>query len=200
MATTSPGPGVPSPRRNATQWRPGEWDWQRDAHCRDLGTDLFFARENQPRHKVDEQEQRAKHYCRSCTVRLDCLRHALRTPEHHGVWGETTSKERSDLAGTRMPRSGWQQRPAGLGAGTPATSTPRRTHTTPDSRPVTNADVAGLAGVSPSTVSRALAGVQVDDETRRKVLDAAAAIGYRSSTAPSQRCATPSPRGARGYW
>ena len=156
--TPSP-PERPDPRQD----QPSAWDWQRDAHCRDVGTDLFFPRENEPRDEVVEQERRAKHYCRRCTVRLRCLQHALTTPERHGVWGGTTPKERSVLA--RGARSEPSQHPSATARS--STDTPprhRHRHTAPHRpRPVTGADVAR------ATVSRALAGVQVDDDTRRKV-------------------------------
>ncbi|WP_242402680.1 LacI family DNA-binding transcriptional regulator, partial [Komagataeibacter kakiaceti] len=47
-------------------------------------------------------------------------------------------------------------------------------------RPVTSTDVARRAGVSQSAVSRAFShGASIAPETRRKVMEAAAALNYR---------------------
>lgn len=54
----------------------------------------------------------------------------------------------------------------------------------PDGRPPTIIDVAAQAGTSKSTVSNVLQGkVHVDERTRARVLDAIAALGYRTNVA-----------------
>ena len=66
--------------------------WQARAACRDLPNEVFFA--GQGRRPDD-----AKHICRPCPVRRQCLAFALATPEpiDYGVWGATTRKERQEL-------------------------------------------------------------------------------------------------------
>lgn len=39
----------------------------------------------------------AKEVCRSCPVRLECLRYALQHPGLHGVWGGTSFEERKSM-------------------------------------------------------------------------------------------------------
>lgn len=43
------------------------------------------------------QERRAKSICAGCPVAEECLSHALRTGQDHGIWGGLTSEERRDL-------------------------------------------------------------------------------------------------------
>lgn len=57
-----------------------------------------------------------------------------------------------------------------------------KNHRPPPARPPTIRDVAARAGVSPATVSNALSGLRgVTDNRRRAVLEAVAALGYKSN-------------------
>lgn len=78
-----------------------EWDWQLDARCRGLATDMFFSSEHDAGAQHAEREETAKGICRACTVRRRCLRHALSFGETHGIWGATTPRERRQLTGDR---------------------------------------------------------------------------------------------------
>jgi len=42
------------------------------------------------------REMRAKAICDSCSVRRDCLAHALTVREQHGIWGGSTEAERRE--------------------------------------------------------------------------------------------------------
>ena len=55
-------------------------DWQEQARCRGVDTDLFF-----PADGANPNE--ARWFCRRCPVTRQCLDAAMRGDEQHGVWG-----------------------------------------------------------------------------------------------------------------
>lgn len=65
-------------------------DWQDEAACRQVGTDLFFPASG-------DTSARAKAICKDCPVRVKCLEYALRTGQTYGVWGGLTTQERNQL-------------------------------------------------------------------------------------------------------
>lgn len=69
------------------------WSWYGQALCRDHPTDLFFPDDQ---HGTDKRriEDAAKSVCKKCPVRIACAEHALLTPEHYGIWGAMTPRER----------------------------------------------------------------------------------------------------------
>lgn len=67
-----------------------ERPWAVFAACRESEADLFFSGS-----KADERAALA--LCRICTVRDECLDHALEVRERFGVWGGTTEKQRRSL-------------------------------------------------------------------------------------------------------
>ncbi|MFC0452282.1 WhiB family transcriptional regulator [Rhodococcus jostii] len=71
------------------------WDWQLHARCRSTGSATFFAPEGEPAGQRIRREHDAKKICLDCEVRLQCLAHALDTPDQHGVWGGVTERERA---------------------------------------------------------------------------------------------------------
>ncbi|GGF11709.1 WhiB family transcriptional regulator [Williamsia phyllosphaerae] len=77
----------------------GNYDWQLNANCRGLDTDLFYPATT-TRGKIRERhEAAAKQICRQCPVRVACHTHAMRHHEPHGVWGGTTPRDRALLTG-----------------------------------------------------------------------------------------------------
>jgi WhiB family transcriptional regulator, redox-sensing transcriptional regulator len=70
-------------------------DWWRQAACQDADPDLFFPISASGAAAADIVL--AKHVCRTCRVRLDCLDYALATRQVHGIWGGTTEDERQRL-------------------------------------------------------------------------------------------------------
>ena len=59
-------------------------------------------------------------------------------------------------------------------------------------RPATSSDVARLANVSQSTVSRVFSDTcKLSDETRKRVLEAAKQLGYRPNTPVADQLTTP---------
>ena len=73
-------------------------DWQQQAACRALDTEIFFP-PVVPEHKQQREarESRAKAICATCPVQEACLDWALRTEEPHGVWGGYSESERKQL-------------------------------------------------------------------------------------------------------
>ena len=71
------------------------WDWQMQASCRDLSSELFFhpPRERGPARV--KREARAKAVCRGCPVLQQCRDHALAVQEPYGVWGGLSVTERN---------------------------------------------------------------------------------------------------------
>lgn len=67
-----------------------ERPWAVFAACRDAEPNLFFSGSR-------DEERVALALCRTCTVRNDCLDHALELRERFGVWGGTTEKDRKRL-------------------------------------------------------------------------------------------------------
>jgi len=57
--------------------------------CRHLDPSLF-----DPVPGDELGETRAKKYCQSCPVRLDCIELALKFPNLPGIWGGLTQRER----------------------------------------------------------------------------------------------------------
>jgi WhiB family redox-sensing transcriptional regulator len=72
--------------------------WRSRAACRGPETALFFPPTHpERRDERDARELRAKAICRECPVTQECLEHALRAGETHGIWGGLTESERRGL-------------------------------------------------------------------------------------------------------
>jgi WhiB family redox-sensing transcriptional regulator len=72
--------------------------WRTRAACRGPETALFFPpSSSERREERDVRESRAKAICRQCPVRSECLDHALRVGESHGIWGGLNEHERRGL-------------------------------------------------------------------------------------------------------
>jgi WhiB family redox-sensing transcriptional regulator len=90
---------LPAPRSESYQW-------QLDAACRGMETDLFFHPYGERDPSRSRRVQQAKAICTECPVRLRCAEHAVRVGEVYGVWGGLSEEERAELR-TRggLPRS-----------------------------------------------------------------------------------------------
>lgn len=94
-------------------------DWRARGACRDLGSTLFFAADEETPAARRAREAAAKAVCSTCVVLLLCRTHALSGPELHGTWGGLTEAERaslraglrSDSAPGRRPRAVLDQAP-----------------------------------------------------------------------------------------
>lgn len=77
--------------------------WMCDAACRDVDPDLFFGTDpgwGQITETIAQRrarEKRAKALCAQCPVRDACLEYAMTTPEHDGLWGGLTDRERDEM-------------------------------------------------------------------------------------------------------
>ena len=69
-------------------------DWMDDAACRHVQSVDFFPGSGEPC-------EQARAVCAGCPVIAQCLEHALTYPEHHGVWGGTTPRQRKEMRGRR---------------------------------------------------------------------------------------------------
>ena len=106
--------GVPERRQRAEKpWataRIAHTEWRSAAACRSADPELFFPISASG--PAREQAAEAKAICAICRVRRECLTFALRTGQHHGIWGGTTEDERaasrrrtaSEQAVTKEPR------------------------------------------------------------------------------------------------
>lgn len=83
------------------------WDWQLQAACRGMATDVFFHPDRERGDARERREAQAKAVCASCPVRRECLEHALTVREPYGVWGGATEHERAEIrAARRRARAG----------------------------------------------------------------------------------------------
>ncbi|MEA5363510.1 WhiB family transcriptional regulator [Amycolatopsis sp., V23-08] len=73
------------------------WDWQRDAACRDIDSTTFFHPDHERGLAKDDRDRLAKAICTGCPVIEACRRHALLVREPYGVWGGLTAAERVAL-------------------------------------------------------------------------------------------------------
>lgn len=72
------------------------WDWQLNASCRDMDSDLFFHPERERGPARAAREARAKQICQGCPVLQQCRDHALAVREAYGVWGGLSAVERDE--------------------------------------------------------------------------------------------------------
>ena len=70
------------------------WHWQLRGNCSGHPLEVFFP-DDDSRSSLRRREDAAKRICRQCPVVNECRDHALRTPEHHGIWGAMTARERA---------------------------------------------------------------------------------------------------------
>lgn len=69
--------------------------WRMKAACRGQDPEVFFP--DQANTSDTKDVDRAKQFCASCRVTLDCLKFALLTNATEGVWGGLDEQERDDL-------------------------------------------------------------------------------------------------------
>lgn len=73
-------------------------EWHYEALCATVEKpdEIFFGEdENQGRTSMTVSHLReVKAFCKQCPVFVDCLTHALTTPERHGIWAGTSKRTR----------------------------------------------------------------------------------------------------------
>ncbi|WP_078280896.1 WhiB family transcriptional regulator [Mycobacteroides franklinii] len=97
------GKAVTRPKFRGAEARLDELEWQVNAVCRGMSTDIFYFAETQRGTVRKQYEIQAKKICNECPVRMPCAAYAIRTDEPHGVWGAMTTRERR-IAMTRSQR------------------------------------------------------------------------------------------------
>lgn len=80
------------------------WEWQLDAACRTLPTELFFHPEGERGAARERRERVAKAICAGCPVAAACRAHALTVREPYGIWGALGEQERMELLGPVRPQ------------------------------------------------------------------------------------------------
>lgn len=80
-----------------------QYDWRRDAICRDTDPDLFFPVGTTGQALV--QIERAREVCHECPVSTDCLEFALETNQDSGIWGGTSEEERRKIRREMVARN-----------------------------------------------------------------------------------------------
>ena len=81
-----------------------DWEWQYQAACRSLPTEMFFHPDGERGPRRKNRENAAKAICYSCPVLAQCREHALASQEPYGIWGGLSEEERFDLISSRSPR------------------------------------------------------------------------------------------------
>lgn len=71
--------------------------WREEAACQDTNPRIWFPDGAGGLRAAKE----AKAICARCSVRVDCLTHALSHPEPYGTWGGMTETERDRTARRR---------------------------------------------------------------------------------------------------
>ncbi len=74
-----------------------EWEWQYEAACRELPTEMFFHPDGERGPRRRNRENAAKAVCFSCPVIKQCREHALKVQEPYGIWGGLTEDERLEI-------------------------------------------------------------------------------------------------------
>jgi WhiB family redox-sensing transcriptional regulator len=75
------------------------WDWQLEAACRGMDSNLFFHPPNERSRARNRRVAAAKTICGTCVVVECCLEHALLVKEPYGIWGGRSEEERAELLG-----------------------------------------------------------------------------------------------------
>ncbi len=89
--------GLPAPLTD-------HWDWQADAACRGMDSDVFFHPPNERARGRRRRVAAARAVCQSCPVIRSCLAHALAAPEPYGIWGGLSEEERAARLGRESLR------------------------------------------------------------------------------------------------
>lgn len=68
--------------------KPAPGEWAADGLCKNHPTpEIWFPARGESTHE-------AKLICRMCPVQTECLQHAIRYGEKHGIWGGRSERER----------------------------------------------------------------------------------------------------------
>ena len=76
------------------------WNWRSASRCRTSNAEDLFV--------TGRKQREARHFCRTCPVRTECLAHALDQRIEFGVWGGMTERERRALLRRRPDVTSWR--------------------------------------------------------------------------------------------
>lgn len=71
------------------------WDWQSNAACRGLDSDVFFSPPGERGRARRDREATARAICENCAVQPDCAQFARTGGETFGFWGGLSERDRS---------------------------------------------------------------------------------------------------------
>ena len=74
-----------------------DWEWQFNAACKGMATDIFFYSERERGPRRARREKIAKSICAKCPVIKECRDQALKLAEPYGIWGGLTEEERLSI-------------------------------------------------------------------------------------------------------
>lgn len=78
--------------------RDDDHTWHARAACQgEMGLSFYPPLRPERRAAKAAREERAKRICESCSVRDECLDHALTVGERYGIWGGLNELERKHL-------------------------------------------------------------------------------------------------------
>lgn len=83
-------------------------EWMALANCRGLDPDVMFpssGSKDDVDESVNDAVLAAKAVCAGCSVREECLEHALVNREEYGVWGGASERERRRMRRSRRQGS-----------------------------------------------------------------------------------------------
>jgi WhiB family redox-sensing transcriptional regulator len=80
----------------AKQPRPllSDWEWQEEAACRDLPTEMYFHPDGERGPRRRNRENAAKAVCATCPVMMQCREQSIALHEPYGIWGGLSEDER----------------------------------------------------------------------------------------------------------
>ena len=77
------------------------WNWRSASRCRTSDAEDLFV--------PGRKQREARHFCRVCPVRTECLAYALDQRVEFGVWGGMTERERRALLRRRPDVTSWRE-------------------------------------------------------------------------------------------
>lgn len=92
--------------QTTTTYEPTAESWRSQGSCQWVDPELFFPVKG-------GSALAAKRICSQCSVRVQCLEYALRTPRIDGIWGGTSERERCRIRAMENVaevKQGWRGR------------------------------------------------------------------------------------------
>jgi WhiB family redox-sensing transcriptional regulator len=81
-----------------------DWEWQEQAACRGLDTEMFFHPDGERGPRRRNREAAAKAICATCPVMQACRTQALALHEPYGIWGGLSEDDREAIINRRAHR------------------------------------------------------------------------------------------------